>query len=89
MVSVINNWKRGYEMDKIKLTASMQNHKEISPRLYGIFFEDINFSIDGGINNNQINNPSLECHCYNFKRDFYWLYFQTQAMYLFHVTIQV
>lgn len=63
-------------MDKIKLTASMQNHKEISPRLYGIFFEDINFSIDGGINNNQINNPSLECHCYNFKRDFYWLYFQ-------------
>ena len=60
----------------MKLTASLNNYKEISPRLYGIFFEDINFSIDGGINNNQINNPSCECFCYDFKRDFYWLYYQ-------------
>ncbi len=60
----------------MKLTASLKNYKEISPRLYGIFFEDINFSIDGGINNNQINNPSCECFCYDFKRDFYWLYYQ-------------
>lgn len=60
----------------MKLTASLNNYKDISPRLYGIFFEDINFSIDGGINNNQINNPSCECFCYDFKRDFYWLYYQ-------------
>lgn len=60
----------------MKLTANLNNYKEISPRLYGIFFEDINFSIDGGINNNQINNPSCECFYYDFKRDFYWLYYQ-------------
>lgn len=60
----------------MKLTASLNNYKNISDKLYGIFFEDINFSIDGGINNNQINNPSCECFCYDFKRDFYWLYYQ-------------
>lgn len=60
----------------MKLSANLNNYKEISPRLYGIFFEDINFSIDGGINNNQINNPRMDCFCYDFKRDFYWLYYQ-------------
>ena len=60
----------------MKLSANLNNYKEISPRLYGIFFEDINFSIDGGINNNQINNPRMDCYCYDFKRDFYWLYYQ-------------
>ncbi len=60
----------------MKLTANVNNYKEISPKLYGIFFEDINFSIDGGINNNQINNPSCENIYYDFKRDFYWLYYQ-------------
>lgn len=60
----------------MKLTASLNNYKDVSPRLYGIFFEDINFSIDGGINNNQLNNPTLDCFCYDFKRDFYWLYYQ-------------
>lgn len=60
----------------MKISANLNNYKDISPRLYGIFFEDINFSIDGGINNNQINNPTMECFCYDFKRDFYWLYYQ-------------
>lgn len=60
----------------MKITANLNNYKDVSSRLYGIFFEDINFSIDGGINNNQINNPTMECFCYDFKRDFYWLYYQ-------------
>ena len=60
----------------MKLTASLNNYKEISSRLYGIFFEDINFSIDGGINNNQINNPSCEAVYYDYIKDFYWLYYQ-------------
>ncbi len=60
----------------MKLTANLNDYKEISPSLYGIFFEDINFSIDGGINNNQINNPSYNNIYYDFKRDFYWLYYQ-------------
>jgi alpha-L-arabinofuranosidase len=32
----------------------------ISPRLYGIFFEDINFAGDGGLNAEQIKNGSFE-----------------------------
>ncbi len=60
----------------MKITADLNNYKDVSSRLYGIFFEDINFSIDGGINNNQINNPTMECFCYDFKKDFYWLYYQ-------------
>ncbi len=31
--------------------------KDISRDLYGIFLEDINFSVDGGLNNNQLCNP--------------------------------
>lgn len=33
---------------------------EVSPVLYGIFFEDINFSCDGGINANMVNNYSFD-----------------------------
>lgn len=32
----------------------------VSPDLYGIFFEDINFSCDGGINANMVNNYSFD-----------------------------
>jgi alpha-L-arabinofuranosidase len=32
----------------------------VSPNLYGIFFEDINFSCDGGINANTVNNYSFD-----------------------------
>lgn len=34
--------------------------KPISDKLYGLFFEDINFSIDGGINSNQIINARFD-----------------------------
>lgn len=43
-----------------KLVADFTAGRAISPTLYGIFFEDINFSIDGGINNNQVINHSFE-----------------------------
>lgn len=47
--------------DQIKLTVGKaeQGHP-VSPELYGIFFEDINFSCDGGINANMVNNYSFD-----------------------------
>lgn len=40
------------------LNISVNNSKPISEKLYGIFFEDINYSLDGGMNNNQLRNAS-------------------------------
>ena len=40
--------------------ASFGTGHEVSPELYGIFFEDINFSCDGGINANMVNNYSFD-----------------------------
>ncbi len=37
-----------------------ENKHPVSEHLYGIFFEDINFSCDGGINANMVNNYSFE-----------------------------
>ncbi len=34
--------------------------KKISDRLYGIFLEDINFAVDGGLNANMVNNYSFD-----------------------------
>ena len=44
-------------MSKIKLGKS---GKKISERLYGIFLEDINFAVDGGLNANMVNNYSFD-----------------------------
>ena len=30
---------------------------EVSPLLYGVFFEDINYAADGGLNTNLVQNP--------------------------------
>ena len=32
----------------------------VSPRLYGVFLEDINFAVDGGLNANMVNNYSFD-----------------------------
>ena len=32
------------------------NGKRVSPELYGIFLEDINYACDGGLNANLVNN---------------------------------
>jgi len=63
-------------MDSVKIIADAGKAKKISDRLYGLFFEDINFSIDGGLNNNQIINPSFEMFYGDFKRDFHYYYFK-------------
>ncbi|MDO4299745.1 MAG: alpha-L-arabinofuranosidase C-terminal domain-containing protein [Lachnospiraceae bacterium] len=44
---------------KIMAGGSAKTHP-VSPDLYGIFFEDINFSCDGGINANMVNNYSFD-----------------------------
>lgn len=56
------------------IKADFNAKKAISPRFYGIFFEDINFSIDGGMNNNQIINKSLAATRTDFKKNFAYLY---------------
>lgn len=40
--------------------ARPEKVQPVSPVLYGIFFEDINFSCDGGINANMVNNYSFD-----------------------------
>ena len=44
----------------ISITLNGQKKHEVSPHLYGIFYEDINFSCDGGINANMVMNYSFE-----------------------------
>ena len=45
---------------KINITLDDQKKHLVSPHLYGIFYEDINFSCDGGINANMVMNYSFE-----------------------------
>lgn len=56
------------------IKADFNAAKKISPRFYGIFFEDINFSIDGGMNNNQIVNKSCGATHMEFRKDLAYLY---------------
>lgn len=46
-------------MDNIRILSADHGHP-VSPNLYGIFFEDINFSCDGGINANLVKNYSFD-----------------------------
>jgi len=41
-------------------TKSMQGGKKISPDLFGLFFEDINYAADGGLYAEQVQNRSFE-----------------------------
>ncbi|HCI55347.1 MAG TPA: hypothetical protein DFI01_05415, partial [Bacteroidales bacterium] len=41
-------------------SQSNQNGKKISPLLFGIFFEDINYSADGGLYAELVQNRSFE-----------------------------
>lgn len=42
------------------LITITENKKRISDRLYGIFLEDINYAVDGGLNANMVNNYSFD-----------------------------
>ena len=44
----------------ITITLDAARKHPVSPHLYGIFYEDINFSCDGGINANMVMNYSFE-----------------------------
>ena len=46
-------------MDSIQLRAMPATH-DVSPFLYGIFLEDINFACDGGLSSNKIANHSFD-----------------------------
>ena len=46
-------------MTAVTVDAGRSLHR-MSPNLYGIFFEDINFSADGGLNANMVNNFSFD-----------------------------
>ncbi|WP_240541071.1 alpha-L-arabinofuranosidase C-terminal domain-containing protein [Bifidobacterium colobi] len=43
----------------VRITVSSPTHRT-SERLYGVFFEDINHSADGGLNANMVNNYSFD-----------------------------
>lgn len=60
----------------MKLSADFENKKSISDKLYGIFFEDINFSVDGGVNLNQIANKNFSAYCHDFKKDVHYYYYR-------------
>ena len=43
----------------VRISAGSSTH-QVSERLYGVFFEDINHSVDGGLNANMVNNYSFD-----------------------------
>lgn len=45
--------------DMVKVTVGAPTHP-VSERLYGVFFEDINYGADGGLNANMVNNYSFD-----------------------------
>lgn len=55
----IKKRKAGIHMQDIHLRAMPAAHK-VSPLLYGIFLEDINFACDGGLCSNKIANHSFD-----------------------------
>ena len=55
----------------VQVSKEHRGHK-INPRSIGIFFEDINFSCDGGINANVINNYSFDGVYFPPKRKSGW-----------------
>ena len=59
-------------METIKF--DLNKAKPISNKLYGLFFEDINFSIDGGMNNNQIINARFDFRYRKPKKDINFLF---------------
>ena len=43
----------------MRISVGSSTH-QVSERLYGVFFEDINHSADGGLNANMVNNYSFD-----------------------------
>ena len=43
----------------VRISVGSSTH-QVSERLYGVFFEDINHSADGGLNANMVNNYSFD-----------------------------
>lgn len=60
----------------MKITARFNDKKTISDKLYGIFFEDINFSVDGGVNLNQVANKNFSAVYTDYVRDKNYYYYQ-------------
>ncbi len=56
--------KNGVKMEKF--VANMKNKKPASPLLYGLFFEDINHGLDGGLNANLVQNGFFDCCYFNY-----------------------
>lgn len=51
--------QNGHNEIMVMVTVGAPTH-EVSDRLYGVFFEDINLGADGGLNANMVNNYSFE-----------------------------
>ena len=76
------------DMGKTVLQISEQKGVDIHPGMFGLFFEDINYACDGGINAEQIENPSFSFRealggksCYSTKFDglYGWVAWPTGA----------
>ena len=46
--------------------ANSQNQKDASPMLYGLFFEDINHALDGGLNANLVQNGFFDFSFFSY-----------------------
>lgn len=50
----------------MEFTVDLKDKQKASPILYGLFFEDINHSLDGGLNANLIQNGNFEFSYFNY-----------------------
>ena len=50
----------------MKYSIALKDRQKSSPDLYGLFFEDINHSLDGGLNANLIQNGNFEFSYFNY-----------------------
>ncbi len=52
----------------LNFVADVKNKKPASPLLYGLFFEDINHSLDGGLNANLVQNGSFDFCAFSYNK---------------------
>src|SRR5574344_1843397 len=50
----------GEAMHNITVNIDKNKGADINPDMFGLFFEDINYSLDGGINAQMLENPNFE-----------------------------
>ena len=63
---------KGLENVSVNITAQPRGEKAISPELFGVFFEDINYAADGGLYGEMVQNRDFEYTTEGRKRHKDW-----------------